>query len=71
MGDVVRANFNTTLDIEPNLILEGAHEADLADIVVIGWDKQGGFYLAASSGYRPDQLYLIEQAKIEILRELD
>lgn len=46
MGDVVFLNVETTLPIPVDRVLDGCR--DLKEVVVMGWDKDGRFILAAS-----------------------
>lgn len=49
MGDIVQFNGATSLDIEPEKVLEGGKNAGLDTVLVIGWrDKE--FYIASSTG---------------------
>lgn len=52
---------------EPNIMLEHATRAELTDVVIIGWDKDGDLYFLASNGNGPECLWLIEQAKKSLL----
>lgn len=58
----------TTLDIEPSKVLSSAIEQDLDSAIVIGRDKDGSLYFAASGGDAFETLWLLEIAKRELLR---
>jgi hypothetical protein len=65
MGEVVDiADYGgeTRLDIDPDKVLMGA-VGHLGSVVVIGWDKDDQLFFAASNGYNPDTLWLIECAR--------
>lgn len=49
-GELVPFPGNTTLDIPPSDVLEGALEQGLEDVIVIGFKEDGALYLASSSG---------------------
>ena len=57
----------TAEPFEPNIMLEAATRAELTDVVIIGWDKNGDLYFLASNGNGPECLWLIEQAKKALL----
>lgn len=67
--NVIRPDFITKVDIPVDTILEGAREAGLKDVVVIGWIEGEGCYLATSSGDAPEIIFLIELAKKQVLDE--
>lgn len=53
--------------IEPALVLNAAIEADLKEVMVIGWGKDGEFYMASSEGYTPDLITMCEIAKASFI----
>jgi hypothetical protein len=57
----------TSLDIPVERILNGAIEANLDTAIVIGWQEDGEFYFAGSSGDAAQTLLLLELAKRELL----
>lgn len=67
MGDVVLLNVVTRLDIPVQRVLESALKEDLEEVVVIGYDKEGEFYFASNKADRSSVLWLLEQAKKELL----
>lgn len=62
MGDVVQFPGQTCLDVEPDLVIDGA-KGKLKEVVVIGFENDGAFYLAASSGDVMKANWLIDLAK--------
>jgi hypothetical protein len=66
LGDVVLLNVVTRLDIPVQRVLDGAVNADLEKVVVIGYDKEGEFYFASNKADKVSVLWLLEQAKREL-----
>lgn len=67
-AEIIEPNFVTTLDVPPERVLRRAMEADLEKVVVIGWDKEGEEYFASSVADGGDVLWMLERAKINLLR---
>lgn len=63
MGEVINLNTDTLLDIPADKVIEGAVEADLDMIVVIGWGKDGSLYFGSSSGDAPEIMWLLQTAQ--------
>lgn len=63
MGDVVVLDMVTTLDIPPERIIQGAKEAKVKNVMVLGYDENDGFYFASSFSDGGDALWLMEKAK--------
>lgn len=61
-NNVVVLNVDTTLDIPPDHILTTAM-GEMDSAIIIGWDKQGKFYFAASDAMAKDTLWLIKMAE--------
>lgn len=55
------------MPIDPNLVLEGAVNANLRDIVICGRNENGEFYLASSSNNLPNVLWLLEIARFNLV----
>lgn len=55
-------------DYDANLMLEAATRADLENVVILGWDKDGEMFFSSSMGDGPECLWLIEKAKAALLR---
>jgi len=67
LGDVVLLNVVTRLDIPVERVLDGATNAELEEVVVIGYDKEGEFYFSSNKANGGSVLWLLEQAKKELL----
>lgn len=65
MADIIELDVITRLDIPVSRVLNNA--ADLENVVVIGWTKEGDFYFASSKGDGGDVIYLLELAKKKLL----
>lgn len=63
MADIIKFDGQTTHDISAENVVQSASEADLEHAVVIGWEKNGAFYLSSSYGDMAHTLWLLEQAK--------
>lgn len=55
-------------DIEATTVLEGAMEADLAEVTVMGVDRNGREFFASSKAYAPDIVWALERLKARLLR---
>ena len=66
-SNVVYLPCETTLDIPPDRVLEGANDK-LESVVVIGNDKDGNLYFASSMGDNAHTLWIMEQAKQFLLK---
>ena len=69
MGEVVDGNFSTSLDLSPESVLIGAINNGVKDVLVLGYDCDGQFYIASSTGYAPDLLMLVELARVELMAQ--
>ena len=65
--NVVVLPVTTTLDMSPERVLSAAITADLDTVLVVGMEKDGTPYFAGTTGYKPDVLWHLEQAKKLIL----
>lgn len=61
----------TKLDLPPERILQSALKADLADVVVIAYTKDGDEYFASSAADGGYVLWMIERAKLKLIQEPD
>lgn len=57
--------------IDPEKVLEGAKEAGLAEVIVVGEEEDGTLYIAFSSGVLEDSIALLERAKYRIVRAME
>lgn len=65
--NVVPFPGTTTLDINPNVVLKGAID-QLEIVMVIGYDNDGEFYIAMSTGSVPEISWLLTQAQSALLK---
>jgi hypothetical protein len=64
--NVIEGNFVTTLDIPCERVLDGA-KGKLETVLVVGFDGEGGLYLAASTSDKMKLHYLASLAAREIM----
>ncbi len=67
MGEVIELDVPTTVDMSPEKVLSDAIEADLAEVLVIGWDKNGNFYGSGSTSDIAENIYLMERLRFNIM----
>jgi hypothetical protein len=60
---VVELDVLTTLDIDPERILNRALAEEPESILVVGWSKDGSLYFDRSMASLPEALWLMEMAK--------
>jgi len=58
----------TCLPIPVERVLKSALEADLDTVLVIGYDKEGGFYFAGSQASGPENVWLCEMGKHKLIQ---
>lgn len=68
MGTVHILAMPTRLDIPAERVLDGAVEAKLDRVVVLGYDQNGEEYFASSIADGGDILWLMERLKLRLLR---
>jgi len=51
--------------IEPTTVLQSAIERELDTVLVLGWAKDGGLYMASSEGSLAENITMLELAKFE------
>jgi len=61
----------TTLDMPAEHVLRGAIERDLEGVVVLGYDKDGGEYMASSYADGGTVLWLLERCKARLMESHD
>ena len=71
MGDIVDLPVVTRLDLDPERILRAALDAGMTEVVVIGVDRDGLEYFAASQSGGPDVLWHIERARHKLMQVVD
>lgn len=57
----------TRLDLPVDAVLDSAKESVAGGVVVIGYDKEGELYFAASMADGGDVIWLLEKAKKALL----
>ncbi len=60
---VINLPVITKLDLPVDRILEEAIKAELSEVVLMGYDKDGGYYFASSKADGGDVLWLLEYTK--------
>lgn len=65
--NVVTLDTPTTLDIPAERVLDGAKEAELRCVIVLGHKEDGELYFASSLGGVAEVLWLLEKAKHNLL----
>jgi hypothetical protein len=55
MAEIIRLDQPTAADVRPAQILRGAMAADLYDVLVIGWTRDGELYAASRSALQARQ----------------
>lgn len=71
MSNVIELPVITTLDIDPSRILSKAMEADLKEVVVTGFTKDGQEYFASSVSDAAQVIYHGERVKHRLMRIID
>jgi hypothetical protein len=70
MGDVVILSTTTKTDMPLDRILDAALAAELSRCMVMGYDKDGQFYMASQSAEAGEMLILLERARGVLHRQL-
>ncbi len=66
--NVVPLDIMTTVDIPPKRVIEAALECEFDNVIVIGSNEaEDNLYIASSTGSGPMILWMLEQAKKDIL----
>lgn len=71
MGEVIEANFITSLDIPADKVINGSAEWGLKEVVIIGFDQDGDLRFSSSMADTGDVLYWLERAKWELFKMED
>ena len=56
-------------DAPADAVLREAQAEGLTEVVVVGWNRDGLMYYRSSYASRPEQLWLLEQARDAVLDE--
>jgi hypothetical protein len=67
--NVIKFNGITRLDIDPKTVLKEAEH--LESVVIVGYDPEGKEYFASSVADGGEVLWLLERAKLSLLRTVD
>ena len=68
MGTVVELDVASRLDVPVERILARVADAELELVIVIGYLKDGGEYFLSSIADGGDCVWLLERAKLKLLR---
>jgi len=66
MAEIIMADIKTKLALPPDRILKAAI-GKLSEVIIIGYDKDGEFYLASSEANKKDVIWLLVAAGKEVL----
>lgn len=67
--NIVYLDVETTLDIPPQNVIDGASKAELETVVVVGVQEDGSLYLASSTGHNGEIMWLFECAKHQLMMQ--
>lgn len=68
-AEIIPLNCQTTLDLPPKKVLQGALDANLQSVLIIGLDEDANPYYASSLGHPGENLWMIERFKIFLLSD--
>lgn len=71
MGEVVDLPVITSLDLDPQRVLAAAVKAEMTQVIIIGYDKDGDEYFSSSVSDGADALWHLERAKLRLLKAGD
>lgn len=57
----------TGMSLDPARVINGAHAANLVDVIIVGRDADGEFYFASNQPNGPDVLWDLAQAQRRLL----
>lgn len=61
----------TPIQFDADVILRGALKANLSEVVIVGYDEDGTEFFSSSQPSGPDVLWMLERAKLGLLRSVD
>ena len=64
----LRPQDQNYMDTPVDDVIQGAVDVGLQDIVIIGWDHEGGFYFASSASHGPDVNWMLDIAKSKLIQ---
>ena len=68
MSNVIELPVVTKLNLDPQRVLAGAIEAEMTEVVIVGYDKDGNEVFKSSLADGADALWHLERAKLKLLR---
>jgi len=68
MAKVIPMGGYTIADVPPDKVLDGA-KGKLDEILIVGYSEENGYYFASSTSDGKELLWLLEQCKLELLRQ--
>lgn len=71
MGEVVELPVVTTLDLPVERVIDAARDAKLRRIVIIGETEDGAEYFKSSVADGGYVVWMLERAKLKLLRLVD
>ena len=71
MAEVVPFTGITSLDLDPERVIEEARKVGLKECVIIGFDADGEEYFAASVSDAGQVTWHLERAKWRLMRQVD
>lgn len=69
-AEVIILPVDTTLDLPAERILDGARDGGVTDILLVGYDPDGEFYMASQSVDIGKLLILLERARAMLLSRI-
>lgn len=67
MAEIIKFPYGPTSLVPCKVVLQGALQADLEDVLVIGTEKNGESFVSCSYGNVGKVLYLMERAKEHLM----
>ncbi len=67
-AEIIDLPVVTTLDMPAEKVLQQAIKADLDHVVIVAYDKEGGFYFSSNKSDGGDALWLLEGAKAKLIK---
>lgn len=67
MTNVVKFRGVTKLDLDPDTLLENS-KGQVEQFIILGYDKDGEFWFRSTMGSGGDVMWLMEVAKIKLLK---
>jgi len=70
-NNVVVAPIVSRLDGDPNWVIQQAASEPLSSVAIVGEDSQGTEYFFSNMAGGPEVLWMLERAKLKLLRVVD